>query len=145
MTASNFADALYIKNPRSIFVGDSTFKPLFWGDKTVSIRPQVLPGMIVQGSCQQHPCSGGESCTYANFSSSCARCPEGTYSSDGVSCKLCPPGTGPSVDQASCGMCGSPSDPRVYSPFGVCLECHGDNVVSDDRTRCGLQGSFVAY
>ena len=144
LTEANFVDTLYIKSPLRIFVRDSTFDPLVWGGKTVAINPQILPGMMVQGSCQQHPCAQGSSCTYANFSSSCQPCPEGTHGPDGVDCKLCPPGTGPSADQTRCEPCGGAEDPRAYSTFGVCLECHGDNVVSDDRQRCGPQGSSVA-
>ena len=137
---ANYVDALYITSPLHVFVRDSTFEPLVWGGKTVAINPQVLPGMMVQGSCQQHPCAQGSLCTYANFSSSCQPCPDGTYSGDGISCELCPPGTGPSADQTSCEPCGGAEDPRVYSSFGVCLQCHGDNVVSTDRTSCMPQG-----
>jgi hypothetical protein len=141
LTETNYADALYIRSPLHIFVQDGKFEPLTWGGKTVVINPQILPGSIVQGSCQQHPCTLGSACSYANFSVSCTFCPGGTHSSDGISCELCPPATGPSLDQARCEPCGGPSEPLVYSPFGVCLECHGDNVVSADRTRCDLQGS----
>ena len=143
LTEANYVDALYIASPLRIFVRDSTFEPLVWGGKTVSISPQILPGMIVQGSCQQHSCAQGSSCSYANFSSSCQPCPEGTYSGDGISCNLCAPGTGPSADQIRCEPCGGPDNPLAYSPFGVCLECQGDNVVSEDRTSCAPQGAFV--
>jgi hypothetical protein len=34
-------------------------------------------------------------------------------------------------------------DPLANSTFGVGLECHGDNVVSADRTRCDPQGLSV--
>jgi hypothetical protein len=135
-THENFADALYVTSPLHIFVKDSTFEPLVWGGKTVSISPQILPGTIVQGSCQQHPCTPGNSCTYANFSASCQPCPDGTYSAGGTTCELCPPSMKPSADQTRCEVCGGPDDPLAYSPFGICLECHGQNVVSNDRTSC---------
>jgi hypothetical protein len=141
VTKANYVDALYIASPLRIFIHDSTFEPLVWGGKTVSINPMILPGMLVQGSCQQHPCAHGSSCSYANFSSSCQPCVEGTYSSDGIDCVLCLPGTGPSADQTRCDPCGGPDNPRAYSPFGVCLNCHGDNVVSTDHTSCVNQGS----
>ena len=144
LTMSSYADALYVLTPLKVFIQDSSFDPLVWGGKTVSINPQILPGPIIQGSCQQHPCLQGSSCSYSNFSSSCQPCPEGTYSGDGILCDLCPPGTGPSADQTRCEPCGGMEDPLAYSTFGVCLECHGDNVVSDDRQRCGPQGSSVA-
>jgi hypothetical protein len=144
LTMSSYADALYVLTPLKVFIQDSSFDPLVWGGKTVSINPQILPGPIIQGSCQQHPCLQGSSCSYSNFSSSCQPCPEGTYSSKGVICDLCPAGTGPSADQTRCEPCGGTEDPLAYSTFGVCLQCYGDNVVSDDRTRCGSQGSSVA-
>jgi hypothetical protein len=136
LAEANYVGALYIVAPLGIIVRDSTFEPLVWGGKTVSISPQILPGMVVQGSCQQYPCAQGSSCSYANFSSSCQPCPDGTYSSDGILCDMCPPGSGPSADQTSCGPCGGPDNALAYSPFGICLDCHGDNVVSDDRTSC---------
>ena len=143
LTQANYVDALYIASPLHIFIRDSKFEPLVWGGKTISINPMILPGPVIQGSCQQHPCAQGSSCSYANFSSSCQLCPDGTYSGDGTSCELCPPGTGASADQTRCEPCGGAEDPLAYSPFGVCLQCHGDNVVSDDRTSCEPQGSSV--
>jgi hypothetical protein len=98
----------------------------------VIITPQVVRSSVVQGSCQQYPCAQGSSCSHANFSTSCHPCPEGAHGLDGVKCELCPPGTGPSADQTRCELCGGPDNPRAYSPFGVCLECHGANVVSTD-------------
>jgi hypothetical protein len=144
VTKANYVDALYISSPLRIFVRDTTFEPLVWGGKTVSINPQILPGMMVQGSCQQHACAQGSSCSYASFSSSCQPCPKGTYSGDGISCDLCPPGTGPSADQTRCEPCGGAADPLAYSSFGVCLQCLGDNVVSTDSTSCDSQGLSIA-
>jgi hypothetical protein len=95
----------------------------------------VLAGEITQGSCQQHPCARGSKCTYANLSSTCQPCQENTYSDGGITCELCPPGLHPSLDQAHCEPCGGLENPRAYSPFGVCLDCHGENVVSEDRAR----------
>jgi hypothetical protein len=131
----NYMDALHINSPRNIFVQDTTFEPLVWA-QTVSISPQVLPGLIVQGSCQHHPCPRGQSCAYANFSSSCKPCPEGTYSSDGINCRNCLPAMAPAADQTQCEPCGGPSNPLAYSPYGICLECHGENVVADGHTSC---------
>jgi hypothetical protein len=45
LTASNYADALYVRYPLKIFIQDSTFNPLVWGGKTVSIMPRIVnPG-----------------------------------------------------------------------------------------------------
>jgi hypothetical protein len=45
LTASNYADALYVRSPLKIFIQDSTFNPLIWGGKTVSIVPRIVnPG-----------------------------------------------------------------------------------------------------
>jgi hypothetical protein len=92
-TASNYADALYVRSPLKVFIQDSSFNPLVWGGKTVSINPQNLPGPVIQGSCQQYPCAHGSSCSYASFSSSCQLCPDGTHSSTGITmtitCELC--------------------------------------------------------
>ena len=161
ITASNFADALYVLAPLAIFVVDSSFVPLIWGGVTVSINPRnVNPGEITQGSCQQHPCALGSSCSYAKFSISCEHCPDGTHSTDGISCELCPPGygkikrplasivlvhplikpplphftTGPTADQTACSLCDVTS--LSYSTFGACLECGAQNIVSSDRTSC---------
>ena len=143
-TKTDYADALYITSPIGFFVQDTIIEPLVWG-KTVSISPQILPGLIVQGSCEHHPCTPGQSCAYVNFSLTCKLCPEGTYSSDGINCEICLPATSPTADQTRCEPCGSPNAPLVYSPFGVCLECHGDNVVSDDRTSCEPRGSSIPF
>jgi hypothetical protein len=138
-TRSNYAEALYVARPAKIFIRDSIIEPLQWGDKTIVIHPRIVnPGEVTQGSCQQHPCAQGHSCTYAKYSTSCQSCPKGTHSSDGVSCQLCPPGTGPSADQTRCEPCGGPDRPRIYSEFGVCLECLGENVVSHNHTKCDL-------
>ena len=102
---------------------------------------RIFAGEITQGSCQQHPCLQGSSCSYGNFSSNCQPCPDGTYSSNGISCDLCSPGTSPSADQTYCEPCGGPDNPLAYSPFGICLECHGENIVSEDRSSCISQGS----
>jgi hypothetical protein len=133
VTDPDYVDALYITLPSEIFVQDTTFVPLVWG-QTISISPQILPGSIVQGSCQHHPCARGQSCAYTNFSLSCKPCPEGTYSSDGINCEHCLPAMGPTADQTRCEPCGGPINPLAYSPYGVCLECRGENVVSDGGT-----------
>ena len=45
LTSSNYADALYVRYPLKIFIQDSTFNPLVWGGKTVSIMPRIVnPG-----------------------------------------------------------------------------------------------------
>ena len=88
VTASNFADGLYIQSPLTIKVKDSSFAPLLWGGKSVSINPQVLEGQIMQGGCQQHPCAIGSSCSYANYSLSCQDCPGQTVGQDGISCSM---------------------------------------------------------
>jgi hypothetical protein len=151
ITRANYADGLYILFPLMIYVEDGTYEPLVWGGKTsenlptVSINPRIInPGEIVQGSCQQHPCAPGNSCAYAKFSITCQPCPQNTYSSEGIRCEICEPGFGSSVDRTSCLPCGGPSDPLAYSPFGICLECHDENVVNLARTICGPQGSSVA-
>jgi hypothetical protein len=132
LTAANYADALYVMHQEKIFIGESTFEPLDPGTKTVAINPQIFSG-IIQGSCQQYPCAQGSLCTYKNFSLSCSPCPDGTHSSDGIFCELCPPGSGPNSDQTYCEPC---SGSNMYSPFGNCLECLGQHVVSADRKRC---------
>jgi hypothetical protein len=158
---ANYVDALYIASPLRIFIRDSTFEPLVWGEQTVAkagceffgariidcmlddggqavaINPQILPGPVIQGSCQQYPCAQGSSCKYANFSTSCVPCSENTYSSNGISCEFCLPGTAPSKDQMRCEPCGGPSDPLAFSSSGrACLQCRGANVVSTDRSSC---------
>ena len=65
----------------------------------------------------------------------CEQCPDGLHSSDGISCELCPPGYGPTLDKTGCNLCDA--TPLSYSTFGVCLECHGQFVVSSNRTSCG--------
>ena len=89
ITASNFADGLYIQSPLTIKIEYSSFAPLLWGGKTVSIIPRIVnPGEITQGGCQQHPCAVGSSCSYANYSLSCQDCPGQTVGQDGISCSM---------------------------------------------------------
>jgi hypothetical protein len=48
LTSSNYADALYVRSPLKIFVQDTSFNPLVWGGKTVSIVPRIVnPGAQV--------------------------------------------------------------------------------------------------
>jgi hypothetical protein len=139
LTASNFADSLYVSYPPGLAIRDSTFEPLAGGGKTVAVVSATeiaIISEITEGSCQQCPCSLGSKCTYSQFSTSCEACPEGTHSSDGIDCRLCPPGTGPSTDQTRCEPCGGTDDPLIYSPNGICLDCYGDNVVSNNRSEC---------
>ena len=118
ITASNFAAALYVHSPLTIKVEDSSFIPLVWGGVTASINPRIVnPGEVIQGSCQQHPCALGSSCSYANLSISCERCQPGTYSSDGISCQFCPEGYGKvrrSPPESVC-VFGSSSEHLLYS------------------------------
>ena len=41
ITASNFADSLYIQTPLTIKVKDRSFVPLVWGGKTIFINPRT--------------------------------------------------------------------------------------------------------
>jgi hypothetical protein len=108
LTASNYADAMYVLNPPSVYFFNTTFEPLIWGGKTVAIQPNVVnPGQIVQGSCQQWPCALGSSCAFEDYSLTCRKCPVNTYSADGVVCQFCLPGTGPTADQTRCEPCGT--------------------------------------
>jgi hypothetical protein len=89
MTSSSYANALYILYPLGMVIRDSTFEPLAGGGETVSVvsaTEVAIISEITEGSCQQRPCSLGSSCTYTQFSTSCAPCAEGTHSSDGVTC-----------------------------------------------------------
>jgi hypothetical protein len=52
ITSYNYAEALFILSPRSIYVKDSNFAPLLEGGKTVTINPGSDAG-VTQGSCQQ--------------------------------------------------------------------------------------------
>ena len=89
ITASNFADSLYIQTPLTIKVKDSSFAPLLWGGKTVTINPRIAnPGEVTQGGCKQHPCAVGSSCSYANYSLSCQDCPDQTVGQDGIACSM---------------------------------------------------------
>ena len=81
LTASNYADALYLVLPQEIIVRDSTFEPILDGGKTVAINPGSIAG-VTQGGCIQHPCPKGSSCEYANYSITCTPCQGMTYSSD---------------------------------------------------------------
>ena len=126
-----YSDAFFVYEPTDVKFLDTVYNPILDGSQTVAINPGNVDGKPA-GGYEQHPCAPGESCIFERFSITCTACPENQQSSDGLTCSLCAPGEGATEAQDGCEPCG----PNMASPFGICSECPGIQVVSPDRDSC---------
>jgi hypothetical protein len=101
---------IYTREAVEFYAYNVTFEP-FDQQKSVSVS--------TPGSCEQHPCAPGESCSYTRFSLSCSPCPDGMVGLDNQICTTCPAGKGPAANKSACTACES----NEVSTFGVCQPC----------------------
>ena len=88
---NNVADiggALYLREPASVKIVETTFTPFVDGSATVFISGRL-------GGCAEHPCDPGFSCSYDKYSITCTPCEFPLVSTDGLSCVACLAGSGP--------------------------------------------------
>eukprot|EP01047_Picozoa_sp_COSAG01_P049679 COSAG01_NODE_4947_length_4600_cov_3.017552_2_plen_1400_part_00 len=128
--------ALFLTDCGQILISDSSFTP-FDKIKTVYFDTSWLSSV---GGCGEHPCATGHSCTYAQYSRNCEKCPRSTVGRNGIVCTECEAGYGPNVDQTDCDACStvaSPTGPTFSpAPGGRCEVCAAPNIVNSQHTQC---------